>query len=79
MACYGLDYKPHQDVVGLFDDVVHAFYMDASIMPLNTTTCQIGDTQNALKTRTGSIPYLGCGNKDTAPGGVVVQLMIVGL
>ena len=65
MACYGLDYKPHQDVVGLFDDVVHAFYMDAGIMPLNTTTCQIGDTQNALKIRTGSVPYLGCGNKDT--------------
>lgn len=25
VACYGPDYKPHQDVVDIFDAVVHAF------------------------------------------------------
>ena len=35
---------------------IDAFYSDAGIMPFNTNAYQLGDTQNALKFRTGGTP-----------------------
>lgn len=42
-----------------------AFCISAGIVPSNTTAYQLGDLQNALKARTGGIPYVGCGNNGT--------------
>jgi len=37
----------------------------AGIVPFNTTTFQLNDTQNMLKAQTGGIPYLGRGINGT--------------
>ena len=34
-------------------------------MPSNRTTYRLGDIQKTLKSQTGGIPYLGCGNNGT--------------
>ncbi|KAI0275044.1 ribonuclease T2 [Gloeopeniophorella convolvens] len=73
VACYGPNYKKHQDVVNFFDAVVRAFKQfptydmlaAAGIVPSNTTTYKLSDIQNALKAQSGGIPYLGCGNNGT--------------
>ncbi|CAL1694058.1 unnamed protein product [Somion occarium] len=73
VACYGPDYKKHQDVVDFFDAVIRAFKMyptfdllaSAGIIPSNRTTYTLTQLQTALKAQTGSIPFLGCGFNGT--------------
>lgn len=72
VACYGPDYKEHQDVIDFYLSVVRAFQKfptwemlaAAGIHPSNTTTYSLSQLQNALKAQTGSVPYLGCGGED---------------
>ncbi|KAA1468026.1 ribonuclease T2 [Dentipellis sp. KUC8613] len=73
VACYGPDYKKHQDVVDFANAVIRAFHMfptwdmlaAAGIKPSNKTTYSLDSIQNALKAQTGAVPYLGCGNNGT--------------
>ncbi|KAI0962079.1 hypothetical protein AcV7_001000 [Taiwanofungus camphoratus] len=72
VACYGSDYKEHQDVVDFYLSVVRAFQKyptwemlaASGIYPSNTTTYTLNQLQNALKAQTGGIPYLGCGGNN---------------
>ncbi|GJE85885.1 ribonuclease T2 [Phanerochaete sordida] len=73
VACYGPDYKKHQDLVDFYDAAIRAykqyptFDMLATfgIIPSNKTTYKLSQFQNALKSQTGALPYLGCGNNGT--------------
>ncbi|EJF66828.1 ribonuclease T2 [Dichomitus squalens LYAD-421 SS1] len=73
VACYGPDYKNHQDVVDFFDAVVRAFknyptfniLAASGILPSNKTTYSLSQLQGALKAQTGAVPYLGCGSNGT--------------
>ncbi|EIN13999.1 ribonuclease T2 [Punctularia strigosozonata HHB-11173 SS5] len=70
VACYGENYKKHQDVVNFFDAVIRAFKQyptfdmlgAAGILPSNKTTYSLSQIQNALAAQTGAIPYIGCKN-----------------
>ncbi|EIM92241.1 ribonuclease T2 [Stereum hirsutum FP-91666 SS1] len=73
VACYGPDYKEHQDVVDFFQAVIRAFKMfptydilaASGIVPSNKTTYPLSQIQTALKAQTGSLPYVGCGSNGT--------------
>ncbi|OCH87459.1 ribonuclease T2 [Obba rivulosa] len=72
VACYGPDYKEHQDVVDFYLAVVRAFQKyptynmlaASGILPSNKTTYTLDQLQTALIAQTGSLPYLGCGGKN---------------
>ncbi|KAH9950891.1 ribonuclease T2 [Amylocystis lapponica] len=69
VACYGSNYKEHQDVVNFYLSVVRAFQRyptwemlaASGIHPSNTTTYSLSQFQTALKAQSGGTPYLGCG------------------
>ncbi|ESK98147.1 ribonuclease t2 [Moniliophthora roreri MCA 2997] len=71
LACYGESYKEHSDVINYFDATIRAFHQYPTfdmlaafgILPSNRTAYSLESIQNALKTQTGVIPYLGCRNK----------------
>ncbi|TFK56687.1 ribonuclease T2 [Heliocybe sulcata] len=73
VACYGPDYKEHEDVINFFDSVIRAFKMyptydmlaAAGITPSNKTTYSLSQLQNALRSQVGATPYLGCGHNGT--------------
>lgn len=73
VACYGPQYKEHQDVVNFFDAVVRAFKyfptfdMLASfgIVPSNKTSYALSQIENAVFSQTGAIPYFGCVSNGT--------------
>ncbi|KAF8898976.1 ribonuclease T2-like protein [Infundibulicybe gibba] len=73
VACYGSSYKKHQDVVNFFDTVVRAFHRfptfdmlaASGILPSNKTGYPLGRLQQALKSQTGALPFLGCTNNGT--------------
>ncbi|KAJ6503318.1 ribonuclease T2-like protein [Mycena vitilis] len=73
VACYGPSYKKNQDVINFFDAVIRAykqyptFDMLASfgILPSNTTSYSLGKIQNALKSQTAGLPYVGCTTNGT--------------
>ncbi|KZT02477.1 ribonuclease T2 [Laetiporus sulphureus 93-53] len=72
VACYGPDYKEHQDVIDFYLSVVRAFQKyptweilaASGIYPSNTTTYTLSQIQAALKAQTGAVPYLGCGGEN---------------
>ncbi|CCM04456.1 uncharacterized protein FIBRA_06636 [Fibroporia radiculosa] len=71
VACYGPDYKEHQEVIDFYLAVVRAFQQfptfdmlaAAGIYPSNTTTYSLKQIEDALKSQTGAIPYIGCGGE----------------
>jgi len=73
VACYGKDYKEHQDVINFYDAAIRAFKqyptfdMLASfgIVPSNKTTYSLSQIQNALRSQTGALPFLGCTTNGT--------------
>ncbi|KAJ7492414.1 ribonuclease T2-like protein [Mycena latifolia] len=73
VACYGPSYKKNQDVIDFFDAVIRAFHqyptfdMLASfgIVPSNKTSYSLTTIQNALKSQTAALPYLGCSHNGT--------------
>ncbi|PCH34006.1 ribonuclease T2 [Wolfiporia cocos MD-104 SS10] len=72
VACYGPDYKEHQDVVDFYLSVVRAFQKfptydilaASGIVPSNKTTYSLSQIQAALRAQTGAVPYLGCGGEN---------------
>lgn len=73
VACYGPDYKKHQDLVDFYDAAIRAYKQYPTynmlaafgIIPSNKTTYTLSQFQTALKAQTGAVPYLGCGNNGT--------------
>ncbi|PSS29596.1 hypothetical protein PHLCEN_2v2744 [Hermanssonia centrifuga] len=73
VACYGPDYKQHQDVIDFYLAAIRAFQeyptfdmlASVGIVPSNKTTYTLSQFQNALKAQTGATPYLGCGSDGT--------------
>ncbi|KAI0727823.1 ribonuclease T2 [Fomitopsis betulina] len=72
VACYGPEYREHQDVVDFYLSVVRAFQKfptyqmlaASGILPSNRTTYSLDQLQSALKAQTGAVPYLGCGGQN---------------
>jgi ribonuclease T2 len=73
VSCYRSGYRKHQDVVDFFHAVVRAFQQYPTfkmlaafgITPSNTTAYSLGHIENALKSQTGSLPFLGCTGNGT--------------
>ncbi|KAJ6621084.1 ribonuclease T2 [Mycena sp. CBHHK59/15] len=73
VACYGPSYKEHQDVINFFDAVIRAFHQyptfdllaSRGILPSNKTSYSLGQIQDALKSQTAALPYLGCTTNGT--------------
>ncbi|KAF9460114.1 ribonuclease T2, partial [Collybia nuda] len=67
-ACYGSSYKKHQDLVNYFESTIRAFHQFPTydilaafgILPSNKTGYQLNKLQNAMKSQTGAVPFLGC-------------------
>lgn len=68
--CYSSDTQ-HEDLIDFFETVTKAWLKyptydwlaAADIVPSNSTTYKLSDMQDALKSKTGALPYLGCHNK----------------
>lgn len=68
VPCYGPEYVENEDVLDFFETAVmyykrfptYDWLAEAGITPSNSTTYTLADLQNALASKHGAIPYIGC-------------------
>ncbi|KAJ8083708.1 hypothetical protein PM082_002474 [Marasmius tenuissimus] len=71
VACYGSSYQKNMDIVNYFDAVLRSFHQHptfdilsaSGIVPSNKTGYPLTSIQNALRSQTGAVPFLGCANR----------------
>ncbi|KAL9621974.1 MAG: hypothetical protein Q9160_003636 [Pyrenula sp. 1 TL-2023] len=85
LPCYGPEYVEHEDVVDFFATAVlyyerlptYDWLEEAGVTPSNTTKYTLSQLQDALSSKYGALPYIGCtgarNNVTGDTGGTVVD------